>query len=107
VIDGGCRDTRFVADEGFPVFARHVTPEDCTWRWQVAATQVAIEIGGVRVEPGDWVVGDEDGVVVVPAAIAGDVLAAAEAKAGTESEIRAAVREGMLPLEAFERFGTF
>jgi hypothetical protein len=35
------------------------------------------------------------------------VLAAAEAKAGTESEIRAAVREGMLPLEAFERFGTF
>ncbi|HEY7730641.1 MAG TPA: RraA family protein [Gaiellaceae bacterium] len=107
VIDGGCRDTRFVADEGFPVFARHVTPEDCTWRWQVTATQVAIEIGGVRVEPGDWVVGDEDGVVVVPAAIAGDVLAEAEAKAGTENEIRAAVREGMLPLEAFERFGTF
>jgi regulator of RNase E activity RraA len=107
VIDGGCRDTRFVADEGFPVFARHVTPEDCTWRWQVTATQVSIEIGGVRVEPGDWVVGDEDGVVVVPAAIAADVLAEAEAKAATEDEIRAAVREGMLPLDAFERYGTF
>jgi regulator of RNase E activity RraA len=107
VIDGGCRDTRFIADEGFPVFARHVTPEDCTWRWQVTATQVAIEIGGVRVEPGDWVVGDEDGVVVVPAAIAADVLAEAEAKAATEDEIRAAVREGMLPLDAFERYGTF
>jgi regulator of RNase E activity RraA len=107
VLDGGCRDTGFIAAEGFPVFARHVTPEDCTWRWQVTATQVPIEIGGVRVEPGDWVAGDEDGVVVVPASIAAAVLAEAEAKAGTESEIRAAVREGMLPLEAFERFGTF
>jgi regulator of RNase E activity RraA len=107
VIDGGCRDTRFIVDEGFPVFTRFVTPEDCTWRWQVTATQVPIAIGGVRVEPGDWIVGDEDGVVVVPQAVAADVLAAAEAKAGTENEIRDAVRGGMLPLEAFERFGTF
>ena len=52
VIDGGCRDTRFIADEGFPVFARFVTPEDSTWRWRVTATQEPIEIGGVRIEPG-------------------------------------------------------
>ena len=66
-----------------------------------------IAIGRVRVQPGDWVVGDDDGVVVVPAGIAGDVLAEAEKKAATESEIRAAVREGMSPLEAYERYGTF
>ena len=66
-----------------------------------------ITIGRVRVEPGDWVVGDDDGVVVVPAAIGEDVLAEAEAKAATESEIRVAVRDGMLPLEAYERYGTF
>jgi regulator of RNase E activity RraA len=107
VIDGGCRDVRFIAEEGFPVFARFVTPEDSTWRWQIEATQVPITIGRVRVEPGDWVIGDEDGVVVVPAAVAGDVLAEAEAKASTESEIRAAVRGGMMPLEAYERYGTF
>lgn len=107
VIDGGCRDVRFIIDEGFPVFTRFTTPEDATWRWQVETTQVPITIGRVRVEPGDWVVGDEDGVVVVPASIAEDVLAAAEAKATTENEIRSAVRDGASPLEAYERYGTF
>lgn len=107
VIDGGCRDTRFILDEGFPVFARHVTPEDCTWRWSVSATQVPIVIGSVTVNPGDWVVGDDDGVVVVPSAVAEDVLAEAEQKASTEDRIRASVRAGMSPLEAYERFGTF
>ena len=107
VIDGGCRDVRLVEAAGLPVFARFVTPEDSTWRWQVTATQQPITIGTVRIEPGDWVVGDEDGVVVVPGAIAAEVLAAAEEKVGTENEIRAAVRDGMLPLEAFERYGTF
>ena len=52
-------------------------------------------------------VGDDDGVVVVPLDIAPDVLEAAEAKVGTESAIRVAVRDGMSPLDAFERFGTF
>lgn len=107
VIDGGCRDTRFILDEGFPVFARHVTPEDSTWRWQVSATQVPVTIGTVTVSPGDWVVGDDDGVVVVPAAVAEDVLAEAERKTATESAIRRAVREGATPLEAYERYGTF
>jgi 4-hydroxy-4-methyl-2-oxoglutarate aldolase len=107
VLDGGCRDIAFIRDTGFPVFARFVTPEDSTWRWELRATQVPITIGRVRIEPGDWVVGDEDGVVVVPQALAADVLAEAEEKAGTESEIRRAVREGLPPLEAYERFGTF
>jgi regulator of RNase E activity RraA len=107
VIDGGCRDTSFIVDEGFPVFCRHVTPEDCTWRWSVTATQVPITIGDVTITPGDWVVGDDDGVVVVPAAIAEQVLAEAETKAATESAIRTAVRDGMTPLEAYERYGTF
>jgi len=107
VLDGGCRDTRFILDEGFPVFSRFVTPEDSTWRWELEATQVPVTIGRVRIEPGDWIVGDDDGVVAVPHAIAESVLAEAEAKAATESEIRAAVRDGMAPLEAYERFGTF
>lgn len=107
VLDGGCRDVGFILDEGFPVFTRFVTPEDSTWRWELVATQVPVTIGNVRVEPGDWVVGDDDGVVVVPAAIAEDVVAEAEEKAATENEIRAAVRNGMAPLEAYERYGTF
>ena len=107
VLDGGCRDVRFILDEGFPVFCRFVTPEDSTWRWELEATQVPVTIGPVRIEPGDWVVGDDDGVVVVPHAIAEDVLVEAERKAATESEIRLAVREGMLPLDAYEKYGTF
>jgi len=61
----------------------------------------------VTIEPGDWIVADDDGVVVVPQAIAEAVLTEAEEKAATESEIRAAVRDGMPPLEAYDRFGTF
>ncbi len=107
VLDGGCRDVSFVLEEGFPVFCRFVTPEDSTWRWELEETQVPITIGQVRIEPGDFVVADDDGVVVVPRDIVENVLGEAAEKAATESEIRAAVRDGMLPLEAYERYGTF
>jgi 4-hydroxy-4-methyl-2-oxoglutarate aldolase len=107
VLDGGCRDVRFILEEGFPVFCRFVTPEDSTWRWELEARQVPVTIGNVRIEPADWIVADDDGVVVVPQGVADRVLADAEEKAATESEIRVAVRGGMPPLEAYERFGTF
>ena len=107
VLDGGCRDVRFILDEGFPVFCAHTTPEDSTWRWELEATQVPVTIGPVRIEPGDWVVGDDDGVVVGALAIAEDVLVEAERPAATESVSRLAVREGMLPLDAYEKYGTF
>jgi regulator of RNase E activity RraA len=107
VIDGGCRDVRRIEGLGFPVFTRFVTPEDSTWRWEITATQTPITIGAVQIEPGDWIVGDEDGVVVVPAGSAERVLGAAEAKVGTENLVRDAVRAGASPLEAFERYGTF
>jgi 4-hydroxy-4-methyl-2-oxoglutarate aldolase len=61
----------------------------------------------VRVATGDWIVGDADGIVVVPAARAGEVLEQAELLVGTENEIRAAVRAGMAPLDAYRRFGKF
>ena len=56
---------------------------------------------------GVWIVADRDWIVVVPALIAEDVIAEAEGKAGTENEIRTAVRAGTTPLEAYERYGTF
>jgi 4-hydroxy-4-methyl-2-oxoglutarate aldolase len=66
-----------------------------------------VTVGGVSVAPGDYVVADADGVVVVPVDVLIEVLEQAEAKVATESEVRDAVRAGALPLAAYERFGTF
>jgi regulator of RNase E activity RraA len=102
------RDVDYILREEFPVFARHVTPQDCVPRWELLAHgEVPIVIGGVQVSPGDWVVADRDGIVVVPGAGIEEVLAEAEAKVSTENQIRDAVRGGALPLEAYERYGTF
>jgi 4-hydroxy-4-methyl-2-oxoglutarate aldolase len=108
VIDGGARDIEYMLRQDFPVFARYTTPQDCVPRWELLAHgDVSIEIGAVQVSPGDWIVGDRDGLVVVPGECVDDVLGEAEEKVATENEIRDAVRAGALPLEAYERYGTF
>ena len=107
VLDGGTRDVDFIVGEGFPVFCRYATPVDSVPRWECAAWGHEVEISGVRVATGDYVVGDADGVVVVPAALVETVLAEAEAVVGTENAVREAVRDGTAPLEAYERFGKF
>jgi 4-hydroxy-4-methyl-2-oxoglutarate aldolase len=108
VIDGGCRDIDMIVGEDFPVFSRFTTPQDSTGRWElVGHGDVELEIGGVRIARGDWIVADRDGIVVIPAGVSEEVLAAAEEKASTENEIRAAVRAGTTPLDAYEQYGTF
>ncbi|MBV8219990.1 MAG: RraA family protein [Solirubrobacterales bacterium] len=108
VIDGGTRDAEYILREGLPVFSRYVTPQDCVPRWELLDHgDVTIVIGGVRVAPGDWIVGDRDGVVVVPGEGVDELLSEAEAKVATENEIRDSVRQGLLPLDAYERYGTF
>jgi regulator of RNase E activity RraA len=108
VIDGGCRDVELIVREGFPVFSRYTTPQDGPRRWEVVAHgDVEIEIGGVRLRRGDWILADADGIVAIPADVAPDVVAEAEEKVATENEIRVAVRGGASPLDAFERYGTF
>jgi 4-hydroxy-4-methyl-2-oxoglutarate aldolase len=107
VIDGGCRDIDYILKEDFPVFARYTTPQDCVPRWELIGYNVSVTIGDVRVAPGDYLVADHDGIVVVPSEVLDGVLADAEAVVATESEIRHAVRDGVLPLDAYDRFGTF
>ena len=107
VINGGCRDVDLVCESGLPVFARYRTPQDAVPRWEVLEWGHTIEIEGVTVATGDYVVGDADGVVVVPRDVIGPVLAEAEELVGTENLIRDAVRNGMKPLAAYEQFGKF
>lgn len=108
VIDGGARDAEFIMREDFPVFCRYWTPQDCVPRWELLAHgDVTIVVGGVRVAPGDWIVGDRDGLVIVPGDRVEKTLSEAEEKVSTENEIRDAVRRGTLPLAAYEQYGTF
>ena len=101
-------DVDYILREEFPVFARYVTPQDCVPRWKVLGHgDVTIVVGGVRVAFGDWIVGDQDGLVIVPPGRIDEILSEAEGKVATENEISESVRRGTLALEAYERFGTF
>ncbi|TVR37736.1 MAG: RraA family protein [Nitriliruptor sp.] len=107
VVDGGCRDSSAVLARGFPVWCRYLTPRDIVGRWLCDAIDTTVEIGGVRVDPGDLMLADRDGVVVVPAAHAEEVVAAAGKAIDTESAVRRAIRAGTDPDEAYRRHGRF
>jgi regulator of RNase E activity RraA len=107
VVDGATRDATYILRERFPVFCRYRTPLDSLPRWLAVEWGRPVTIGAVRVEPGDVVVGDLDGVVVVPARLAVPVLLECERLLHTENQVRDAVRKGMAPLAAYERFGVF
>lgn len=107
VVDGGCRDVSFLLKQGFPVWCRYTTPRDIVGRWAVRDTGEPVDIGGVRVRTGDYVIADRDGVVVVPQEIAGEVVEASEAVVTTESQVRRAILAGVDPQEAYQRFGKF
>ncbi|HKR89905.1 MAG TPA: RraA family protein [Phenylobacterium sp.] len=94
VIDGVCRDSDRCVELGYPVFARASTMRTGKDRVTADAYNVAVQIAGVRVEPGDWLLGDADGVVCIPASRAVEVLTIAEQIEAVEDEIREAIRQG-------------
>jgi regulator of RNase E activity RraA len=94
VIDGICRDTGRSLAAGYPVFSRGSWMRTGKDRVRAEAYQVPVSIGGVRVEPGDILLGGADGLLAVPAGQAAEVLAAAREIAGHEERIRAAVAAG-------------
>ena len=107
IADGGCRDVEFLIEMGFPVYARYATPRDIVGYWMVDAMDVPVQIGTVAITPGDYLLADRDGIIVVPRGRAAEIVSAAAVAVGTESQIRTAILGGMDPQEAYLKFGKF
>lgn len=105
VCNGFVRDTHQVLALGFLVYCRGSYALDQRGRGVVRQYRSALRFGDVTVNPGDLVVGDIDGVIVVPREREEEVLARALAKVRTESEVRKHLKNGMLVTEAFSRYG--
>lgn len=94
VIDGCTRDLRETRETGLGVFARGAVPVSARGRVIETAWQTSVRVCGVRVDPGDWVLADETGVVFVPAARIEDVLETAERLARNEAAATERIRDG-------------
>lgn len=103
VIDGACRDTSLALELGYPMYSRSYSMRTGKDRVQLEATGVAVTIGQARVEQGDLLRGDSDGVVCIPRAREDEVLDAAEAIERAEAKIRDAVASGLTLREAREQ----
>jgi regulator of RNase E activity RraA len=104
VIDGACRDADAIREMGFPVFTRAVVPITARGRIQQEAWNVMVQIGGIQVRPGDWVIADGSGVAFVPADRAEDIIAAAEDVVAREEAMAEAIRQGHSITEVMTEF---
>ena len=100
ILDGNLRDIGGLRQIGFQVFYRDVSPLNAIGRWEMVASQVSVTIGGVTINPGDVVIAEFDGVVVVPADVAEQVLEAAEKIDGAEAKVRVEMQAGESPLSS-------
>ena len=107
VVDGGTRDSEFILNLGFPVFARYKTPRDVVGAWVPDSFGEDIKIGSVSISNGDYVFGDLDGVVIIPAIEAQSTVDRVEEVMNTENLVRKAILEGVDPKEAYLSYGLF
>jgi 4-hydroxy-4-methyl-2-oxoglutarate aldolase len=105
VADAYTRDTLALIEMGFPTFAAGIHCADSLGRIDVDAVGITVTCGGVEVAPGDLVLGDHDGVVVIPSQLAEEVIGQAEAKVEGENRVREKLAEGMPVAEAFRTYG--
>jgi len=111
VIDGGIRDGRLVREiDGLSVFARYTSPIESLRRSRIHDIEVPISMTGtltsqVRVDPSDWIFGDEDGVLVIPAEALDEVLVKAEEAKDVEDKVREEVRAGVPVIDVYNKYG--
>ncbi len=113
LVEGAVRDVPEIRAARLPTFATHVTPRRPTGRWTVVEFGQPVALPGqgggtVIVNPGDFILGDEDGAVVVPRSIAAEVIAAAEKLSRIEAKVVARIKRGAdreATLRSVDRFG--
>ncbi len=105
VLNGYVRDTKAVLNMSFPTFALGSYGQDSAPRYKVVDFRIPIEVGQVRVRPGDIIFGDIDGVLLVPAETEDEVFTRALEKARGEKLVKKAIEEGCSAVEAFEKYG--
>lgn len=105
IVHGAVRDIDKMKAMRFPVFATSRNPYDSQHRQRVVDVDVAVEIDGVQFNPGDLVMADEDGIVVVPRHLEEQAMKAALEKVNAENITRDAIRNGMKASEAYKKYG--
>jgi 4-hydroxy-4-methyl-2-oxoglutarate aldolase len=105
VIDGACRDIDESRDVGFPVYARGAVPMTARGRVMQETYNQEIEFAGVQVHPGDLVIADGSGVVIIPRSKEEEIVREAEAVAATEARMAEGIRQGMSVLEVLGKLG--
>ena len=110
VVDGGVRDIAFLRQCKMPIVARYRTPAQAIGRWRVTAKQVPVQVRGglaewLTVYPGDAIVADDDGVIVVPEKMVGTVVDKVIEWAKTETTSRDEIQRGLPLLAALEKYG--
>jgi len=107
IVDGGCRDSDFILRIGFRVFCRYFTPRDVVGRWVADSFGEPITIGEVTIRTGDYVLADRDGIIIIPAEVAEQVVTRTEEVMQTENLVRKAILQGVDPQEAYLAYGKF
>jgi regulator of RNase E activity RraA len=103
LLDGYVRDTRLITKMGFPTFCWGSYGQDSAPRYKIVDFRLSIEIGQVRIRPGDVIFGDLDGACVIPAEVVNDVFARALEKVRAEHLVRLALEQGCSAVAAFEK----
>jgi regulator of RNase E activity RraA len=105
IIDGGVRDVAYLRKIGFPVFATGIVPSTSVHHYRFAGSQIAVTCDGVVVKPGDIIVADSDGVVVVPRDRAQEVLSLAQQMDFKEHSMYPVIEQMKSIVEAVKKFG--
>ena len=110
LLDGGIRDVRWIGEHEFPVFARYRTPVQSIGRWKVTAHQIPVYMrghdgGNVIVRPGDFILCDDDGAIVIPMEHVESVLVESERLTQIEKNIRVEIANGLSLGDALKKYG--